>query len=131
MKLTCICCKHEQEFESPEAAFNAGWDCEPYFTVAPLCNLCPTSTIVCGWSHEKAHAHWKEHGRPEDFGGLCMPDHKFGDQKYCDETVEGGKAIVATLLDMLAGRGGEPDKPSESDKPAEPAEELKDDQAKG
>jgi hypothetical protein len=70
---TCLCCGHTETFESPEAAFQAGWDVPPYFTVQPLCNLCPSAPVVLQGlngaraRHAKAHAAWKRDGRPKDF----------------------------------------------------------------
>ena len=54
MKLKCQCCGFEQEFDSREAAFQAGWDAPPHFTGYVTCNLCPGVCIVMGLSHDKA-----------------------------------------------------------------------------
>src|SRR2546430_6656812 len=32
---TCLCCSHTETFETAEAAFEAGWDVAPYFTLQP------------------------------------------------------------------------------------------------
>jgi len=68
---TCLCCGHTQTFETPEKAFEAGWDVAPYFTLQPLCDFCPSSLILIHGldgarrRHAQEHANWKEHGRPE------------------------------------------------------------------
>ncbi len=69
MKLKCQCCGFEQEFADGEAAFEAGWDAPPHFTMVICCNLCPASFIVLGEvaRHHVAHEHWKIHGRPKEF----------------------------------------------------------------
>src|SRR5258705_13977605 len=41
---TCLCCGHPEGFDSADAAFQAGWDVAPHFTLQPLCNLCPSSS---------------------------------------------------------------------------------------
>ena len=75
MRLKCQCCGFEQEFDSPEAAFQAGWDAPPHFTGYVACNLCPGACLVMGLSHEKAHNHWQKYGRPADFDvATCAPD---------------------------------------------------------
>ncbi len=79
MKLKCQCCGFEQEFDSQEAAFQAGWDAPPHFTGYVTCNLCPGVCIVMGLSHAKAHDHWQKYGRPMDFNlGTCAPDAEWG-----------------------------------------------------
>jgi hypothetical protein len=70
---TCLCCGHTETFESAEAAFRAGWDVAPRFTVQPLCDLCLTTPIIlyglegARKLHADAHSHWKEHGRGAPF----------------------------------------------------------------
>jgi len=48
MKLKCQCCGFEQQFDSQEAAFQAGWDAPPHFTGYVACNLCPGACLVMG-----------------------------------------------------------------------------------
>jgi hypothetical protein len=96
MNLKCQCCGFEQEFESGQAAFDAGWDAPPHFTGYICCNLCPGVCIVLGLSHAKAHAHWNEHGRPAEFNDLCLPDKDFG--KPLKPFVESGKEIAKIIL---------------------------------
>lgn len=72
--LKCQCCGYEQAFADLEKAFQAGWDAPPHFTGYVCCNLCPAVCIVLGLAHNKAHAHWLTHGRPDDFNRLCLPD---------------------------------------------------------
>lgn len=73
VKFQCLCCGYEQEFNSAEEAYKAGWDVAPYFTIQPLCNLCPASSVaVSGLKaaqerHAKSHARWARDGRPNDF----------------------------------------------------------------
>ena len=75
MKLKCQCCGFEQDFDSLETAFQAGWDAPPHFTGYVTCDLCPAVCIVAGLSHEKAHEHWQKYGRPTEFNlGTCAPD---------------------------------------------------------
>jgi len=70
---TCLCCGHTQTFESADAAFQAGWDVAPRFTVQPLCNLCPSAPVVlrglegARTRHAEMHAAWQRDGRPKDF----------------------------------------------------------------
>lgn len=49
--LKCQGCGKEETFESPAAAFEAGWDCPPYFTGYITCDSCPISTVwkQLGW----------------------------------------------------------------------------------
>jgi len=79
MKFKCQCCGFEQEFANGEEAFENGWDAPPHFTGYVCCDLCPAVCIVLGLSHTKAHAFWAKHGRPPDFGALCVPDDQFPD----------------------------------------------------
>jgi hypothetical protein len=73
---TCLCCGHTQTFESPDEAFEASWDVEPYFTLQPLCDFCPSSLILIHGldgarrRHAQEHANWKEHGRPTPIGEI-------------------------------------------------------------
>jgi len=70
---TCLCCGHTESFASTDGALNAGWDVAPYFTLQPLCNLCPTAPIVIGGlvyarqRHALAHAAWQRDGRPKEW----------------------------------------------------------------
>ena len=70
---SCLCCRYTQTFDSPDAAFHAGWDVAPRFTVQPLCNLCPSAPFVllglegARRRHAELHATWQRNGRPEDF----------------------------------------------------------------
>ena len=70
---TCLCCGYTETFESADAAFQAGWDVAPHFTVQPLCNLCPSSPVVLEGlerareRHAKLHAAWQRDGRPKEF----------------------------------------------------------------
>jgi len=72
-RYTCICCDHEEEFESAKAAYDAGWDVEPDFTCQPLCNLCPAAHVALDGldaarrRHAESHARWKREGRPTQF----------------------------------------------------------------
>lgn len=83
--LTCECCGFVQQFKDGEEAFEAGWDAPPHFTQFIVCSLCPTAGIVLSMSagnakdsmHKKAHAHWRDHGRPEEFNALCLLDSDF------------------------------------------------------
>lgn len=43
--LKCQGCGREETFESPARAFEAGWDCPPYFTGYITCDSCPISTV--------------------------------------------------------------------------------------
>ena len=49
--IKCQGCGKEETFESPAAAFEAGWDCPPYFTGYITCDSCPISTVwkQLGW----------------------------------------------------------------------------------
>ena len=69
MKLRCMCCGYEKEFESGQAAFEAGWDAPPMFTGYVACNLCPGTYVMFGHTakHAAAHARWEKEGRPEEF----------------------------------------------------------------
>lgn len=51
ISLKCQGCGKEETFESPAAAFEAGWDCPPYFTGYITCDSCPISTVwkQLGW----------------------------------------------------------------------------------
>ncbi len=70
---TCLCCGHTEVFDSADAAYQAGWDVAPHFTVQPLCGLCPSSPVVLQGldgaraRHAEAHATWQRDGRPKDF----------------------------------------------------------------
>lgn len=72
-KFKCLCCDFETEFESAEAAYKAGWDVPPYFTIHPLCDLCPASEVVISGlaiareKHREAHERWAKDGRPKEF----------------------------------------------------------------
>jgi hypothetical protein len=75
VKYKCLCCEYEQEFENAEAAYKAGWDVPPYFTVVqPMCNLCPSAPVVihggiegARMRHKCSHERWKRDGRPAHF----------------------------------------------------------------
>lgn len=70
---TCLCCGYAEIFESADAAFQAGWDVAPYFTLQPLCNLCPAAPVALHGlvsaraRHAELHAAWQRDGRPKDF----------------------------------------------------------------
>ena len=70
---TCLCCGYTEIFETADAAFHAGWDVAPHFTVQPLCNLCPSSPVVLEGleraraRHAELHAAWQRDGRPKEF----------------------------------------------------------------
>jgi hypothetical protein len=70
---TCLCCEHTETFESADAAFAAGWDVAPHFTLQPVCNLCLSAPIlILGLDgarrrHAAAHARWQRDGRPRKF----------------------------------------------------------------
>ena len=66
IKLTCQCCKFEQEFTNSEDAFRKGWDAPPHFTGYVSCNLCPIS-FLWGTDHSSIHKEWNKNGRPEEF----------------------------------------------------------------
>ena len=61
---TCLCCGHTQAFETPEEAFEASWDVEPYITLQPLCDYCPSAPVLIhGLAgarrlHAEEHANW-------------------------------------------------------------------------
>lgn len=72
VKFKCLCCDHEQEFKDAEEAYKAGWDVAPYFTIQPLCHLCPAAPCIHGIAHARqrhaeSHARWARDGRPEEF----------------------------------------------------------------
>ena len=73
MDYKCLCCDYEASFDEPKDAYDAGWDIVPYFTLAPFCNLCPSSPAAiggvddCREQHASNHAKWKVDGRPEEF----------------------------------------------------------------
>lgn len=69
MKYKCDCCGIEADFETPEAAFEAGWDAQPYFKDHTACNLCPQFLIITDmtWRHVPIHERWEREGRPEIF----------------------------------------------------------------
>lgn len=74
IKFKCICCDVEKEFADGRAAFDAGWDVPPYFTLQPLCDLCPASAVVihgleaARQRHKASHERWeKKEGRPALF----------------------------------------------------------------
>lgn len=48
--LKCQGCGKEETFESPAAAFEAGWDCPPYFTGYITCDSCPISKVKHLWT---------------------------------------------------------------------------------
>lgn len=70
---TCLCCGHTETFESPVAAYHAGWDVAPHFTLQPLCKLCPSAPVAIRGlegarrRHAALHAAWQRDGRPTDF----------------------------------------------------------------
>lgn len=70
---TCLCCEHTETFESADAAFQAGWDVAPHFTIQPLCDLCTSSPVALEGlegaraRHAKLHAAWQRDGRPKQF----------------------------------------------------------------
>jgi hypothetical protein len=70
---TCLCCGYTEMFESADAAFQAGWDVAPYFTLQPLCNLCPAAPVAlygldrARARHAEFHATWQRDGRPKEF----------------------------------------------------------------
>jgi hypothetical protein len=74
VRLTCKCCGFEQEFENAAEAFNAGWDCPPYFTASPVCcDLCPSVAAMGMVDHSEAHAEWEREGRPKEFTLKGLP----------------------------------------------------------
>lgn len=68
----CLCCGHAETFESADAAFQSGWDVAPYFTLQPLCNLCPAAPVVlhgldgARTRHASLHKKWRCDGRPKE-----------------------------------------------------------------
>lgn len=68
MRLKCECCGFEADLE-PNAAYQAGWDAPPYFTMVTTCPLCPSAHVLHGdtWRHAAAHAQWERTGRPAEF----------------------------------------------------------------
>jgi len=74
--LKCQCCGIEKEFSSESDAFDVGWDVPSRFGYT-ACDLCPGICIFLGMGHEKAHAHWKEHGRPTEFNTKCDSDESW------------------------------------------------------
>ncbi len=75
--LTCPCCGHQEEYLNRTRAFEAGWDLGPW----EACPLCPGVCLLEIATHEKAHAYWKEHGRPKAFGRDCVTDEHW-DQNH-------------------------------------------------
>lgn len=79
---TCPCCGHTEDCDSADAAFQAGWDVAPHFTLQPICNLCPSSPVVLQGldgaraRHARLHAAWQRDGRPKafDVGGELAAD---------------------------------------------------------
>lgn len=60
----CECCGFERGFETAERSFAEGWDTPPYFSGYVTCNLCPSSHLLLGISHQEAHDRWAKCGRP-------------------------------------------------------------------
>lgn len=46
--LVCGCCGRKGRFETPEDAHRVGWDVEPYFGVAPVCDCCLSGLYLRG-----------------------------------------------------------------------------------
>ncbi len=98
MKFKCQCCGIEADYIDGESAYMHGWDAAPYFRDHVTCNLCPAVCVILGAGHTKAHAHWAEHGRPENFGPLCVVDDQWGiNQATMDEQAEGVKAWIEKI----------------------------------
>lgn len=72
IKLKCLCCDQEEEFESDEAAYEKGWD-TPRFPIHPVCPACPSSRIIvlglekARERHHYVHESWKTSGKPKVF----------------------------------------------------------------
>jgi len=98
--LQCQCCKIIKTFADNEAAFQAGWDAPPHFSMHICCDLCPAVCVVLGAGHEKAHAHWAQHGRPEKFGPLCVTDKDFGEttEKDLKDQESAVRELFANIL---------------------------------
>ena len=97
MKLKCQCCEYEEEFGDEEEAFEAGWDCLPYFSTHVCCPLCPAVCIVMGHSHNKAHANWDQHGRPLVFNQQCLIDQNWNDD--FDQIIDKAKKLINPLIE--------------------------------
>lgn len=100
--LTCDCCGVQRQFRSEQDAFKAGWDAPPHFTTHVCCNLCPAVCVVLGKGHSKAHAYWKEYGRPVEFDvATCATDDAFGDPRR----IAALKASMGVLEDAFRDGG--------------------------
>ncbi|MBI4728744.1 MAG: hypothetical protein HY775_04485 [Acidobacteria bacterium] len=66
MHLVCECCGYPREFRDADEAFEAGWDCRPYFSGPIICELCPSTLVTLRMTdrHERAHSEWMASGRP-------------------------------------------------------------------
>ena len=70
---TCLCCGHTETFAAPTAAYEAGWDIAPFFTLQPLCSLCPAAPLAMKgieagrMRHAPVHSRWGWEGRPREF----------------------------------------------------------------
>ena len=104
VKFKCLCCDHEQEFASAEAAYTDGWDVAPYFSCQPLCSLCPAAPVVLkGLSHARqrhadAHAKWQREGRPKEYD-LASEMRLDGKEPVSEEELQ------AQVWAMLEGAG--------------------------
>lgn len=103
MIIKCVCCGVERDFEDGEAAFQAGWDAPPHFSHTS-CDLCPGVCAIGMDTHHKAHAHWKEHGRPATFEvDTCAGDSIFGDTVKVMEN-EAAMVRLREILEKAKGK---------------------------
>lgn len=66
--LTCKCCDHTEDMDTPRKAFDAGWDEPVHLPSWPIsCPLCPGTASMGLLDHSEAHEKWKQEGRPEHF----------------------------------------------------------------
>jgi hypothetical protein len=100
---TCICCGHTEEFETAGAAYEAGWDVEPLFTVQPLCVLCPAAPVAMHGleaaqaRHSSTHLAWQRDGRPELFDTDAELRLDFPDEEAFKRAKEGLAAFKEAM----------------------------------
>jgi hypothetical protein len=78
VELTCRCCGHTEQFDSYDAAFEAGWDEPTHLPSWPIsCNLCPGVASMGLVDHSVAHEKWKRDGkRPAEFSTYGLPKRR-------------------------------------------------------
>lgn len=76
VQMTCQCpgregrpgCGYTEEYDSEQAAFEAGWDGVGVVSSWPVsCPLCPGVASLGMVDHSEAHVKWLSEGRPEGF----------------------------------------------------------------